>query len=86
MLASLSNISAYAGDYNPDANYWNFTTRNGCDTRNRVLQAQALTTAQWAQAQPLTPSDGTCPVTYGVVGDPLRLGRDVPDDASTCHP
>jgi hypothetical protein len=65
MLASLSNISAYAGDYNASASYWNFTTRNGCTTRDRVLQDEALTTTQWSAAQPLTPPDGGCPVQYG---------------------
>jgi lysophospholipase L1-like esterase len=65
MLASLTNISAYADGYNQNANYWNFTTRNSCTTRDRVLQDEALTTAQWAPAQPLTPTNGSCPVQYG---------------------
>jgi hypothetical protein len=30
-----------------------------------VLQDEALTTAQWSSAQPLTPTNGGCPVQYG---------------------
>ena len=75
MLNSLANITAYAGDYNSSASYWNFRTRNGCDTRNLVLRAEALTTMQWPSAAALNPPAGAsslCPVTAGAWQTPYE--------------
>jgi len=81
MLASLpKNAPAPATAYNGSASYWAFITRNGCDTRNRVLQAQALTIGQESPPgfTPLAPDDGTCPVTAGTWETPYDVDASDP--------
>ena len=68
MLAELPRTSTELGGYDSGATYWNFTTENGCDTRNRVLRLQAVSPAQWTGAIALLPPKGSspeCPVTQG---------------------
>jgi lysophospholipase L1-like esterase len=65
MLAELPRTSTRIGGYDPNASYWAFITRGGCDTRNRVLRAQAVSPKQWTGTLSLLPSDGSCPVTQG---------------------
>jgi lysophospholipase L1-like esterase len=68
MLAELPRTSTALGGYAKGASYWNFTTRNGCDTRNTVLREEAVSPAQWTGAIRLLPPDGSspeCPVTQG---------------------
>jgi hypothetical protein len=45
MLADLTRTRTQLSGYNMDASYWNFTTVNGCDTRQDVLRAQAVSPA-----------------------------------------
>jgi hypothetical protein len=67
MLASLSNISAYAGDYNPDANYWNFTTRNG---KCPVTYGSWETPYDWDETSPTMPQR----VTHDAQNDNIGAG------------
>lgn len=56
------------GGYNDAASYWQFITRNFCDTRNLVLRAQAVRPSEWTGTKSLLPPDGSnpeCPVTQG---------------------
>jgi lysophospholipase L1-like esterase len=81
MLAELPRVSSYATGYAPGAAYWNFTTRDGCDTRNSVLRAQALTTAQWSAATQLLPQPPTtplCPVIAGAWQTPYDVSATAP--------
>jgi hypothetical protein len=80
MLASLATVSAYpTAVYDPTGTGW--VTLNGCSTRNNVLRAQALTTNEWSQAQPLTPANGSaslCPVNSGAWSTPYDLNSAAP--------
>jgi hypothetical protein len=64
--------------YDDDDPAWGFITRNGCDTRNRLLQRDAVSPSQWTGAISLLPSDGTCPVTQGSWQTPY----DIPETPS----
>jgi lysophospholipase L1-like esterase len=65
MLSQLPKTTTRIGGYDQNAGYWGFVTRNGCDTRNRVLRREAVTPRQWTGTLSLLPSDGSCPVTQG---------------------
>jgi lysophospholipase L1-like esterase len=58
MLATLQPAPTVTAAYNGSADYWGWSTRNGCITRYRVLQAQALTQAQWSSAVPHASGSG----------------------------
>ena len=75
MLAEMAKTSVLLTGYNEDDPSWNFVTRNGCDTRNRVLQREAVSPSQWPGTVPLVPSDGTCPVTEGSWQTPYDLAQ-----------
>ena len=65
MLSELPTTNVLISGYDDGDPAWNFITRKGCDTRNRVLQRDAVSPSQWTGAISLLPSDGTCPVTQG---------------------
>ncbi len=65
MLSELATTSVLLSGYDQDDPAWDFITRAGCDTRNRVLQRDAVSPSQWTGAISLLPSDGSCPVTQG---------------------
>jgi lysophospholipase L1-like esterase len=68
MLEDLPRTSTELSGYNSGAAYWNFTTVNGCDTRQDVLRAQAVSRAQWSGVTPVAPPAGSiplCPLTAG---------------------
>lgn len=65
MLAQLPRTTTRIGGYDSNASYWGFITRAGCDTRNKVLQREAVSPRQWTGTVSLLPSDGSCPVTQG---------------------
>jgi lysophospholipase L1-like esterase len=68
MLSQLPRTSTVLSGYNSDANYWNFTTVDGCDTRQDVLREEAVSPAEWTGALSLIPSASSsplCPITQG---------------------
>jgi len=65
MLSEMATTSVLLPGYNQNDPAWNFITRKGCDTRNKVLQREAVSPSQWTGAISLLPSDGSCPVTQG---------------------
>lgn len=78
MLANLPRTSTRLLGYDDKATYWNFTTRNGCDTRQDVLRKQAVSPADWPGVKPLVPPDGSiplCPVTEGAWQTPYDLAQ-----------
>jgi hypothetical protein len=70
MLADLATYSAIpngTNDYkNSDPSLWTWTTRQGCNTRQRILRTQALAnTLKPPTPTPQTSWKGLCPVTAG---------------------
>lgn len=64
MLGQLPQITSYSPNGYSASDFPYPITRNGCDTRNMVLRAQALTAGPVALAPP-TGSSSLCPVTAG---------------------
>ena len=68
MLLTLATTNTELAGYNSGASYWNFTSKDGCDTRNQVLRKQAVLPSEFEGAKPLVPAAGSsslCPVTGG---------------------
>jgi lysophospholipase L1-like esterase len=61
MLAALTPVANPTTAGYPGGAGW--STRNGCSTRYRVLQAQALTQAQWSQAVQYAAGTGCVPLS-----------------------
>lgn len=73
MLAEMARTSVLLTGYDDSNPAWNWVTRDGCDTRNRVLRRDAVSPSQWTGALSLLPSDGSCPVTQGSWQTPYDL-------------
>lgn len=97
MLAQLPETDVELTGYNQNANYWNFTTVNGCDTRQDVLREEAVSPSEWTGALSLIPSANSsplCPITqgswqtpYDAAETPLNLATqdDITDNIDIDH-
>jgi lysophospholipase L1-like esterase len=81
MLGALPELNGYNTTTYSSSNFTWPATRNGCDTRNRVLQAQALTSVQ-NPPEPLTVASGGCVVEGGSWYTPYEATQTVADFTS----